>query len=68
MIGASGVVAESPKTVSMSVSLTPRISAAIWGNTVVAPSPTSISPLIREILPDLATLTVAAEVEPGPPR
>ena len=68
VMGAWGVVSVSPLTTSMSLQATPNTSAAICGSTVVAPSPTSMSPVIRAMRPDRSIRTSAEESDPGPPR
>ena len=68
VMGASGVPRLSAKTGSTCSYSAPSTSAAIWGSTVVAPSPTSIRPVTSLMAPDFSTRTSAAEGEPGPPR
>ena len=52
VMGALGVAAVSAKMTSTSSYWTPRVSAASWASTVVAPSPTSINPVARMSRPD----------------
>ena len=68
VIGASGVPQVSANTASTCPESAPSTSAAICGSTVVAPSPTSMSPVTSLMAPDFSSRTSAEEGDPGPPR